>query len=87
MKNRTFISAKYRFMLIGGTLCGAYGMFAGLMLSQPAGSLLTYLYISARYGKENYALFLAGRENNARRRLYDFAVTPELIVKVRDEIG
>ncbi len=73
--------------VIGGALGGVTGMFCGLMLSQPAAFGLSYLYIRRRYGEKNYPLFLADREGSGKRLFYEFEITPENVVQVRDRLG
>ena len=73
--------------VLGGLIGGVYGMFAGLMIAPPIGYLLSVLYICRRYGRENYPLFLAHQEHGRRILLYEFRLTPEAVVRVRDEIG
>ena len=75
------------FAILGGWIGGIYGMFVGLMIAQPAGYLLLVLYVSLRYGRENYALFLVEKEKNRSRKLYDFEVRPETVIHVRNQIG
>jgi len=74
------------FAISGGMAFGVYGMFAGIMVSQPAGCLLSYLYIRTRYGKENYPLFLAEKDKDKKNGLFEFLITPETVVKTRDQI-
>ena len=73
--------------VLGGLAWGVTGMFVGLMLAPPLGYLISVLYISRRYGRENYALFIAEAEKKKNVRLYEFPVKPENVVAVRDEIG
>ena len=73
--------------VLGGLAGGVYGMLIGLALAPPLGYLLTVLYVRRRYGRENYALFLADMEKRRQVRLFEFRVTPETIVGVRDRIG
>ena len=75
------------FALLGGIFFGVYGMFIGLMAAQPVGYLISVFYIKKKYGKENYPLFIADKERNRNQRLFEFAVLPDKIVSVRDEIG
>ena len=79
---RMFLDSSY-FILIDGVV----GMFAGLMIAQPLGYLISVLYISRRYGRENYALFIAEAEKQKNVRLFEFPVKPENVVAVRDQIG
>lgn len=72
---------------LGGLLGGAVGMFVGLTIAQPLGYLISVLYISRRYGRENYALFIAEAEKQKNVRLFEFPVKPENVVAVRDQIG
>ena len=73
--------------MLGGLAFGVPGMFAGLMLSQPLAYLLSYLVVRIRHGKENYPLFLAEKEKARNMKLYEFPVTPELVVSVRDQLA
>ena len=75
------------FALLGGVFFGIYGMFIGLMIAQPVGYFISVFYIKKKYGKENYPLFIADKERNRNERLFEFAVLPDKIVSVRDEIG
>ena len=73
--------------VVGGLVGGIYGMFIGLMLAPPLGYLLSLAYIVRRYGRENYPLFLAGLERGRRVELIEFRVTPDAIIRARDQIG
>ena len=73
--------------MLGGLAFGIPGMFAGVMLSQPLAYLLSYLAVLIRYGKENYPLFLAEKETARKVKLYEFPVTPELVVSLRDQLA
>ncbi len=75
------------FAVVGGLAFGVCGMFIGLMLSQPVSYLLAYWYIRARYGRENYPLFLAEKEKGKKMKLYEFEVAPVSVVTTRDRIG
>ena len=72
--------------VLGGKAGGPYGMFAGLAMAPAAAYLISYLYVIARYGKENYALFLAGKDRQHVWR-YEFEVKPEAVARLRDEVG
>ncbi len=73
--------------VLGGLIGGVYGMFIGLTVAQPLGYWFSVLHIRRRYGKENYALFLADLEKRKTVRLYEFPVNPETIIRIRDKIG
>ncbi len=73
--------------VLGGLIGGIPGFFAGLAAAPPLGYLLSVLFIRKKYGRENYALFLTDRERRKNIRLYDFAVRPDAVTRVRDEIG
>ena len=73
--------------VLGGLTGGIYGMFIGLAVAPPIGFFLSVLYIKKKYGKENYALFLADMEKRKNVKLYEFKVSPDAIIKARDEIG
>ena len=73
--------------VLGGLAGGVTGFFIGLAVAPLPGYLLSVWYIRRKYGRENYALFLADMEQTKKARLYDFAVSPETVVRVRDEIG
>lgn len=75
------------FAMLGGFVSGITGMFVGLMLSQPAAYLLSYVVVWMRYGKENYPLFIADKEKGRKYKVYEFTATPEQIVQLRDQIG
>ncbi len=73
--------------VLGGQLGGSYGMFVGLTLAPVLGYLFSVLYIRRRYGRENYPLFLADREKGMEKKLYEFPISPETVVQIRDRIG
>ena len=73
--------------VLGGLIGGVRGMFIGLAAAPPLGYLFSVLYIRRRYGRENYALFLADMEHRKRVKLFEFRVLPETVTKVRDELG
>ncbi len=73
--------------VLGGRIGGIRGMFAGVMLSPVLGYLLSLLFVCRRYGRENYPLFLADRERESRRKLFEFRADPGSVVLVRDQIG
>ena len=73
--------------VLGGLAGGVPGLFAGLAIAQPLGYLLSVLYISRRYGPENYALFIAEAERRKNVKLFEFTVQPDTVVQVRDRIG
>ncbi len=73
--------------VLGGRIGGVWGMFAGVMLSPVLGYLLSWLYVCRRYGRENYPLFLADKEREGQRELFEFRVAPGSVVQIRDRIG
>ena len=73
--------------VLGGRLGGVWGSFVGLALSPVVGYLISVLYICLRYGRENYPLFLADKEKETKKTLFEYTVAPEAIIEVRDEIG
>ena len=72
--------------VLGGMAGGTVGMFAGLMIAPVLAYYCSVLYVSLRYGKKNYVLFLADKDES-KSWLYEFEVVPEQIVMLRDEIG
>ena len=72
--------------VIGGYIGGVRGMFISLALSPALAYLCSYLHVCIRYGKDNYALFLAGKEKESKW-FYEFSVRPDVIVSIRDRIG
>ncbi len=75
------------FAVLGAYAGGVPGMFIGLAVAQPVGYLFSILHVRRKYGRENYALFLAEMERRKEVHLFEFRVRPETIVEVRDRIG
>ena len=67
-----------------GVAGGIYGMAVGLMLAQPVSYLVSVLYVRRKYGKENYPLFIADRENAKKTLFYELEVKEDNIISVRD---
>ena len=62
-------------------------MYVGLMLAPALGYLLSVLYIKHKYGRENYPLLLKELEDQKKIKFYEFPISPDEIVKVRNQIG
>ncbi len=73
--------------VLGGLIGGVYGMYIGLMLAPAVGYVLSVLFIKHKYGRENYPLLLQELEQKKKVKFYEFSVSPDEIVKVRDQIG
>ncbi len=73
--------------VLGGMIGGPYGMFAGLTVGPPLGYWLSVLHVRRKYGRENYALFLADLERRKKMLMFEFPVRPDAVVHVRDQIG
>ena len=73
--------------LLGGHFGGIFGMFAGLAAAPVIGYALSYFWVVAFYGKENYTLFLSDKEKQKQSWIYEFEVRPDSIVWIRDRIG
>ena len=71
----------------GGLLGGIPGMLIGLTLAPPLGYLLSVLYVRRRYGRDNYPLFLTDIEKEERVEWFEFRISPNSIIQVRDQIG
>ncbi len=74
------------FAMIGIRIGGINGLATGLMLAQPLSYLISVGYVRMRYGKENYPLFIADKERAKRSLFYELRLSPDEIVKVRDNI-
>lgn len=74
------------FAMLGSWIGGINGMGIGLMIAQPIGYLIAVGYVRARYGKENYPLFIADKENSKGSLFYELSLNPEDIISVRDNI-
>jgi anti-sigma regulatory factor (Ser/Thr protein kinase) len=72
--------------MLGSWIGGINGMGIGLMIAQPIGYLIAVGYVRARYGKENYPLFIADKENSKGSLFYELSLNPEDIISVRDNI-
>jgi Na+-driven multidrug efflux pump/anti-sigma regulatory factor (Ser/Thr protein kinase) len=72
--------------MLGSWIDGINGMGIGLMIAQPIGYLIAVGYVRARYGKENYPLFIADKENSKGSLFYELSLNPEDIISVRDNI-
>ncbi len=71
-----------------GTLIGGInGLGICLMLAQPISYFISVAYTKNKYGKENYPLFLADKENSKKSLFYELTISPENIIYVRDNIG
>ena len=73
--------------VLGTWIGGVNGMGICLMLAQPISYLISVRYVKRRYGKENYPLFIADKENSRRSLFYELEITPENVISVRDSIG
>ncbi len=73
--------------VVGINLGGIYGMAFGLMLAQPLSYMISVYYVKLRYGKDNYPLFIANKEDKKRTLFYEFEINEANIVSVRDAIG
>ncbi|WP_081795451.1 MATE family efflux transporter [Butyrivibrio sp. MC2021] len=73
--------------VLGTWIGGINGMGICLMLAQPISYVISVRYVKRRYGKENYPLFIADKENSRRSLFYELAITPENVISVRDSIG
>ena len=74
------------FAVLGVHAGGIYGMSIGLMLAQPVSYLVSVLYVRWKYGKENYPLFIAGKENAKKTLFYELEVKEDNIISVRDDM-
>ncbi len=74
------------FAVLGVHAGGIYGMSIGLMLAQPVSYLVSVLYVRWKYGKENYPLFIAGKENAKKTLFYELEVKENNIISVRDRL-
>ena len=72
--------------ILGTWIGGIIGMVIGLMLAQPIGYLIAVGYVRLRYGKDNYPLFIADKENSKSSLFYELSLNPEKIISVRDNI-
>ncbi|MBQ9461880.1 MAG: multidrug transporter MatE [Clostridia bacterium] len=73
--------------VIGGSIFGIYGMFAGVALAPVFTWLFTRIYIEIRYGKSAYPLFLDKLEKTVKSFLFEFRLVPDDIVSARDRVG
>ena len=73
--------------VLGGLVGGVYGMFIGLAAAPVLGYLLSVLHIKRKYGQENYPLLLNEMKNGNKVKLFQFCVSPEAIINVRDQIA
>ena len=74
------------FAVIGTWIGGINGMATGLMLAQPVSYLISAGYVRIHYGKENYPLFIADKENSGRSLFYELSLNHEEIIFVRDNV-
>ncbi|WP_028234504.1 MATE family efflux transporter [Pseudobutyrivibrio sp. MD2005] len=75
------------FAVIGDYLWGVYGLFIGIMIAPVFGYLIAYFYVCIKYGRDSYVLFIPPLERERHIWMYEFEVTPEVIVAIRDKIG
>jgi len=73
--------------IIGNWIGGLYGMVIGTMLAQPLSYLISVMYVRMRYGKENYPLFIAGKEAAKNSLFYELELNPQNVITTRDNIG
>ena len=73
-------------IFILGEFFGIYGVFWGAALSAAAAYFLTRLYIRLRYGKKDWPLLLEDKIRETNGMLFELSVTPEEIVKARDDL-
>ena len=74
------------FAVIGTWTDGINGMAIGLMLAQPVSYLISVGYVRMHYGKENYPLFIANKENSKRSLFYELSLNQDEIISVRDNM-
>ena len=80
------VAVSLPFAILGTLIGGITGMSIGVMLAQPVSYLFSVGYVRLRYGKENYPLFIADKENSKRSLFYELKLSPENIISVRDNI-
>lgn len=73
-------------MIPGCSLGGINGLFLSLAAAPVLGYALSVLYVRTRYGKESYPLFLKEVLHGDGMVLFEFDVTPDSIIRTRDEI-
>jgi hypothetical protein len=74
------------FAILGIHAGGIYGMSIGLALAQPVSYLVSVLYVRWKYGKENYPLFIADKEDARKTLFYELEVKEDNIIPVRDDL-
>ena len=85
------ITALYELVVAGalafilGEIFGIYGVFAGVMAAAAMTWFIIRMYVSLRYGKAKWPLILD--DNNPDTYIYDFVISPEEIIRIRDTIG
>ena len=73
------------FAVIGGSLFGIYGLFAGIAISSFVAYLIFKGIITFRYGRDDSPLLLNELEKGRMAGFYELSVKPEDIIRVQKE--
>ncbi len=74
------------FAVVLGNIYGIYGMFVGLAIAPAAATIVSMVYVASKYGVTEYPLLIGNLENSDKSLLFEFDITPEEVIRIRDEI-
>ena len=74
------------FAVVLGNIYGIYGMFVGLAVAPAAATIVSMVYVASKYGVTEYPLLIGNLENSDKSLLFEFDITPEEVIRIRDEI-
>lgn len=69
-----------------GWICGTNAMFAGLALAPAVAYLFLRLYVTCRYGRENWPIFGAKLSSAGQMECFELEVEPERIIEVQKKV-
>ena len=70
--------------ILGGTIFGINGMWAGFVVSPILTLVCAYLFVYLRFGRENFPFLL--RDMNSEIEVMDDTLTPETAVRLSDRV-
>lgn len=74
------------FGVVLGSAFGPVGLFIGLAAAPAAGYIILMIYISKRYGKQEFPLLLSGIAPGSRSYLFDLYAEPKEIIELQKKV-
>lgn len=69
-----------------GSAFGPVGLFIGLAAAPAAGYIILMIYISKRYGKQEFPLLLSGIASGSRSYIFDLYAEPKEIINLQKKV-